>query len=95
MKVFILVLFFTACASAKERPWIEQHIALDKMKWRICNVARDGIEKAYTGFCWISKECRKKFLAKEECRPKPLYCKYEDRICIESYEIHKKVFVTP
>jgi hypothetical protein len=93
MKLLILI-FLISCSSLDAKaPWIE--VTLDNKvmnQWRICNIAKDGQEKAYKGFCYISKECQKRIF-KDACRPKPLFCAWEDIPCILKYELDKKNLV--
>jgi hypothetical protein len=89
--MMIVLLLIVSCASVDAKaPWVEQTLANKAMKeWRICNLAKDGAEKSFKGFCYITKECQKRIF-KDACRPKPLFCQFSDVNCMMKYELDKK-----
>ena len=88
MQYLILTLLISvSCASS---PWMVKDGALDKREWRFCSEHLDGPEKHRTGLCYVSQECRKKWLHKEECRPVPLHCVWGDIECMERYKLFDK-----
>ena len=74
----LLLFIFCSCASAKAN-WVERSPDFSNQTWRICQEEYDGAEKALNGFCYISKECKSRFLRRPVCRALPKYIPYTDK----------------
>lgn len=85
--ILLLAIISVSCAS---KSWKVKDVSLENRDWRFCSMDKDGPEKHREGFCYISQECRKRFLLKEECRTLPLFCKWGDIACMDSYKLFDK-----
>lgn len=74
---FLILLLFCSCASAR-RKWVEKSPPFIDQTWRICTEEYDGLEKHLKGYCYISKECKNRFILKDKCRPLPKFIPYSD-----------------
>jgi hypothetical protein len=91
---FLSLLLLLSCAGATTAAdWKEVPMAQSDQQWRWCSEHLDGPEKADRGFCWISKECKKKFLAKDECRNKPYFCAFTDIECFKRNDFPNKKLI--
>jgi len=73
----ILLVLFCSCASARPK-WREVSPPFSGQTWRICVEEYDGSEKHLKGFCYISKECKNRFIIKDKCRPLPKFISFSD-----------------
>lgn len=81
-KFLIFILLLSSCSSLNaSSEWKPKMMAKEKMKWDICSARLHGPDYDFKGFCYIYPECRKKFLRKEECRNKTLFCAWGDKNC--------------
>jgi len=88
MKIFLIlfpIIYVTSCSSSD---WSPAGVSHAKKTWRICSIEKDGPEKAMRGFCYIDKECRIKWI--KQCRPKPLFCPWNDIPCMRKYKLPDK-----
>lgn len=89
MKNLIALLLLTSVACAA-KPYKINDVSLAKRSWRFCSAAKDGESLHRKGFCYVSQECRERWLRKDECRPLPLFCKWGDVSCYDKYELWTK-----
>jgi len=85
----LISLIFISCASTAA-PWKEETIAFEKQKWRLCIKEKDGKEKHLKGLCYISKECKMRFLIRKYCRPLPKFCPFTDAACLSRHAYSSK-----
>lgn len=93
LKYLLILMMLFSCSSSDvdaRAEWKTVDEPNEDKAWRICSVKYDGAELARTGFCYRIKECRKKFLRKEECRPIQQYCKYADDVCYSKHGLFSK-----
>ena len=93
LKYILVVMILFSCSSSEvdaRAEWVKVDLPNAEKAWRICSEKYDGAELAKKGFCYRIKECRKKFLRKEECRPVQQFCKYGDDVCYEKHGLFGK-----
>ena len=81
LKIFALVILFTACASSGGE-WKRVGVAKDKEEWRYCHKDVDLPELHNKGICFGENWCRKK-LFKDECERRQNFCAWGDIPCLE------------
>lgn len=87
-KALILILILNISCAAS--PWKIKDVSLEDRDWRFCSMDKDGPTKHRKGFCYISEECRKRFMRKDLCRPLPLFCPWSDLKCMDNYKLWSK-----
>lgn len=92
MKLLFALVIVVACAteSSAVSEWKEIPIAQQDMDWRWCSEHLDGPDFAGKGWCFIGKECRNRFLRKDECRSKPYFCAFADVECLRKNDFENK-----
>jgi hypothetical protein len=94
-KTAVILLLLLSCSTLQsEDKWQTVTIAQELRDWRWCSLDLDGPNYADLGWCWIGKECRKRFLRSDECRPKPEFCAAADIACIKANGLDRKVLVS-
>ena len=81
LKRLTVILLISSCATMSSA-WVEESPAKENRSWRFCSKELDGIELDKKGFCYITKECRKK-LWWYDCRKKQYYCAWGDIDCMQ------------
>jgi len=82
MRNSFLILFLIVSCASTEAKWREVTISFKKQTWRICSEEKDGPTKSLTGFCYIGKTCKGRFMRSKICRPLPKYIPFTDKIGI-------------
>ena len=85
----LLFILLVGCSSTEAARWKIEDVALEKRAWRHCEERFDGVEMHRKGFCYISKECKKRLIGKK-CRRLPLFCAYGDLECFDKYKLFNK-----
>ena len=79
------LLLSASCATAE---WKIITIEHRLMSWRLCS-EMDG-DYDNTGFCFTTKECKRKAILFKTCRPLIHYCKFADRKCYSKWGLAGK-----
>ncbi len=93
-KVAIIVVLALSCSTLQSGEWKEVTIAQELRDWRWCSLELDGPKYADLGWCWIGKECKRRFLRSDECRTKPYHCAAADIPCIKANGLDRKILVS-
>lgn len=94
INLFVLMLIFS-CASDNVEAWVEDAPIFEEQTWRICTEEKDGAEKHLNGFCYISRECKKRRFRRRICRPLPKYIPHTDKIGVQKLVSSGKVLARP
>lgn len=92
---YLIVFLFISCATNSVEAWVEDTVSFEEQEWRVCTKEFDGQEKHLEGFCYISRECRKRRFRSRICRPLPKFVSFTDKPGVLKLVLSGKVMVKP
>ena len=85
----VVLLSLLACAhnASDSAEYKEVFLPEHKEKWRFCSQEFDGLQYHRKGLCYQGKECKKRFLVSDLCRPKLRFCAWGDLACMDKHKL--------